>query len=69
MILKSLLITVGVFLIASLIIATIEGYDRLRGYIKWRWNFDIGPWALFIQIFIVFWVIIYVIVQSEGFTF
>lgn len=34
MILKSFLITVEIFLIVGLIIAFIEGYDRLRGYIK-----------------------------------
>lgn len=68
MILKSFLITVCIFLFVGLIIGLVEGYDRLQRYIKWRWNFDIGPWFLFLILFLGLWFLMYGIVKSGGFT-
>lgn len=64
----SLLMTIGIFLFAGLIVCFVEGYDRLERYIKWRWNFDIGPWFLFLVLFLGLWFLMYGIVKSGGFT-
>ncbi len=64
----SLLMTIGIFLFAGLIVCFVEGYGRLERYIKWRWNFDIGPWFLFLVLFLVLWLLMYGIVKSGGFT-
>ncbi|SCO93462.1 hypothetical protein [Enterococcus phage VPE25] len=64
----SLLMTIGIFLFAGLIVCFVEGYSRLERYIKWRWNFDIGPWFLFLILFLGLWFLMYGIVKSGGFT-
>lgn len=67
MILKSLLFTILTFLIVGLIVGSTYGYDKLHGYVKWRWNIDITPWVIMTGIFLVTWLIFFVIVRGGGF--
>lgn len=67
MILKSLLLTIVTFLIVGLIVWSTYGYDKLHGYVKWRWNIDITPWVIMAGIFLVTWLIFFVVVRGGCF--
>lgn len=66
MILKSLLLTIATFLIVGLIVGATFGYDKLHGYIKWRWNIDITPWVMGVGMFLVTWAVLFAAIRGCG---